>query len=248
MIFKSKLTSLTERFYRAKLKSDKGLWDEIQAYQNKTKSTGAKYATLYHVYHSILRLKPRGIVECGTGLSTVVICKAIEEIQKTDPAYKPSFVSLESEEFYWKHALDLLPPKFQPVVEIRLSGLAEDVFSMFRGVRYDAIPAGPYDFVFVDGPSYKTEQGGLSFCFDLLKYIEMSETPVHAVIDTRVSTVFVLQRLLGKTLVRYNDITRVGIVDGATKNDLAVLSEPPSSHFKQGLLDRSVRLDIRRAS
>lgn len=247
-MLKSKLTSLTERFYKSKLKSDRELWEEIQAYQHKTKSTGAKYATLYNVYHSVLRLKPRGIVECGTGLSTVVICKAIEKICRHDPSYKPSFVSLESEEFYWKHALDLLPEKYRPMVEIRLSGLTEDAFSMFRGVRYENIPAGPYDFVFVDGPSYQTKQGGLSFCFDLIKFIEMSADPVYAVIDTRVSTVFVLQRLLGKKIVRYSDITRVGIVNAATKNDLAVLSEPPSSHFKQGIFDRAVQLDIRRAS
>ncbi len=239
---------ISERYYKSKLKSQSGLWREILDYQNKTKSTGAKYATLYQIYNGVLKRKPKGIVECGTGLSTVVMCKAIEELKSIDPSYSPSFVSLESEEFYWRHAMDLLPEKYKPFVEIRHSELIEDAYSMFRGVRYKDIPAGPYDFVFVDGPDYKTDQGGPSFCFDLIKYIENSETPVYAVIDTRVSTVYVLQKILGKKLVSYNGISRVGLVYGARKSDLLSLTEPPSAHFVQNLTDRTLDLKFKKVA
>ncbi|PZP55561.1 MAG: hypothetical protein DI586_06420 [Micavibrio aeruginosavorus] len=186
------------------------------------------------------------MVECGTGLSTVVICKAIEQLKSIDSSYSPTFVSLESEEFYLQHAQDLLPDKYKFYVEIRHSELVEDVYSMFRGIRYKDVPAGPYDFIFVDGPDYKTDKGGPSFCFDLIKYIENSTAPVYAVIDTRVSTVYVLQKLLGKKLVSYNGISRVGSVLGAKKSDLLSLTEPPSAHFVQKLTNGTLDLKFKK--
>ncbi len=245
---KRTLNLLSERYYKLKLQSQPKLWAEILDYQNTTKSTGAKYATLYQIYTGVMKRKPQGIVECGTGLSTVVICKAIEKIKLTDPSYFPRFVSLESEEFYWQHALNLLPEKYKSFVEIRHSELVEDAYSIFRGIRYKDIPAGPYDFVFVDGPDYKTDKGGPSFCFDLIKYIENSAAPVYAIIDTRVSTVYVLQKILGKKLVAYNGISRVGTVNGAKKTDLLLLTEPPSAHFVQNISDRALDLKFKKTA
>jgi hypothetical protein len=238
--------SVTERFYKIKLKSHPELWAGIESYRAASKSTGAKYATLYSIYQTIMETKPRALVECGTGLTTVVMCEAILDLKKSDPSYNPSFVSLESEEFYWEHAIGLLPEKYKNLVEIKLSGLVEDVYSMFRGVRYEYIPPGPYDFVFIDGPSYKTDKGGPSFCYDLLHYIQNSDTPVYAVIDTRISTLYVLQKLLGKRLVSYSGFTRVGKVHGATKRDLAGLTEPPSKHFNWSPIDGSLKLAFKK--
>jgi hypothetical protein len=230
-MFLQKLTYIAERYYKWKFQSNSGLWNEIQDYQQKTKSTGAKYATLFYLYKFITKTRPKSITECGTGLSTVVICHAIESIKKEEPSYNPRFVSLESEQFYWKHAVDLLPGKYKNYVDIKLASLVEDNYGMYRGVRYDCKPIPPCDFVFVDGPDYKVDKGGFSFCFDLISCILSSETPVNAVIDTRVSTVYVLQKLLGQRIVKYNPVTRVGTVKGATMRNLKEISEPPSRHF-----------------
>ncbi len=237
---------IAEILYKAKVRAVPALWEEILAYQKETKSTGAKYATLYHIYHSVLKRKPQGIVECGTGLSTVVICRAIEDLKVQNNSYSPSFISLESEEFYWTHAKNLLPKKYHDYVEIKLSALCEDAYGMFRGVRYEFMPTQHYDLVFVDGPNYKASDGRMSFCFDLINYIKNSQTPVYAVIDTRVSTVYVLQKLLGTSKVRYNPFSRVGFVYDAKSDDFRTITEPPSKNFCYSFLTGCLSLNLRR--
>ena len=55
-----------------------------------------------------------------------------------------------------------------------------------------------YDFVFVDGPDYKSPvDGSVTFDADLINVLQSSTNPVAAIIDKRVSTVFVLQQVLG---------------------------------------------------
>ena len=238
------LCSLIDRYFEFRLKSNLALWTEINDYLKRTESTGAKYATLFYIYKHIKTKSPRNIVECGTGLSTIVICHAIREIQVQDKSYKPRFVSMESEEFYWQHALEILPENCKGLVDIRLSSLSEDTFSLFRGVRYTYLVKGEVNFLFIDGPSYTTNNGGQSFCFDALSYIKTSDIPISAVIDTRVSTVYVLQKLLGRKKVTFSPFTRVGFIDRASKYDLRLISEPPSKHFHISL-NRNIELDVK---
>ena len=62
----------------------------------------------------------------------------------------------------------------------------EDRYSLFRGLRYSELPVKPYDFVFVDGPKYKSPlDGGTTFDFDIIHVLRNSKSEVSALIDKR---------------------------------------------------------------
>jgi Methyltransferase domain len=207
----------------AKLKKT-GSWRPLQDYLALTKSTGCSYIDYWELYAAIKRYRPREVLELGTGASTIVIAHALME-----NGYGRVTSMEESEEWY-RHALHNLPPQLP--VEIVLSGTVEDCFSIFRGIRYREIPDRPYDFVFVDGPSYKTKTGEVTFDFDLIALVARSRVPLRAIIDKRVSTCFVLQRVLpGK--VRYVRHLGLGFVDGVTSSDLREIDRmSPSRSFE----------------
>lgn len=155
--------------------------------------------------------------------------------------------SMEESEEYYQTAVKLLPESIKDYAEIVLSPALEDTYEFFRGVRYRDIPDRPYDFVFVDGPSYLTDPGGdiLAFDFDLISVVKKSGKPVSALIDTRTSTCFVYSLLFGDKF-KYDYIRKVGIVEPCTKSDLlsakAIVARAMKKHaFRRPSLLKCIR-------
>ena len=199
-----KIYALYDYFCRYRLeRAVPGILETIKSYQQKTKSTGTKYPTLYQAVKTIKELKPKYILESGTGTSTIVLAETILHIQKTNPAYKCHVVSMESLQEWHTMATQLLPKKYQGVVDIRLGEREKYEFSIFRGYVHSNIPNKPYDFVFLDGPSYSDPLGS-STCMDALKIrLESDKQMISCVVDTRVSSVYMMQKIFGKAIVKY---------------------------------------------
>ena len=207
---KMKLHAVYSAYCDFRLNSNRSLASAIKDYKKVSESTGAKPTTLYEVYKGIIRNKPQNILECGTGLSTVVIAEAILFVQKTNPEYKPSFTSMENNKYYHSHACEILPRKYRSMVDIVWGERIAHSFAMFRGFIYKNKPELPFDFIFVDGPNYDDEYGS-SYCADVIDVLEKyPHCKVSGVIDTRVSTCFVMQALCGRQAVKYSTISRVG--------------------------------------
>jgi hypothetical protein len=137
---------------------------------------------------------------------------------------------MEEHEEWLQMSRSLLPARYADHVEFVLSDTIEDMYSLFRGVRYASIPERPYDFVFVDGPKYQSPvDGGATFDFDFIYVLRNSVTPVSCLIDKRLSTVFVLQQLLGSGKVRYSTVQGLGYVSPCTRDDLGNISSSISS-------------------
>jgi hypothetical protein len=198
-------------------------WKPLQQYLERTNSTGCSYIDYWHIYRSVREHKPKEILELGTGASTIVLAYAIIENGFG------RITSMEENQRWFGHAMVLMPEGLP--VEILLSETVEDCIGMFRGIRYKDIPDRPYDFVFIDGPSYKTASGDIAFDFDLISVVSKAETPLRAIIDKRITTCFVMQRLLpGK--VRYRNHLGLSFVEPVTKADLKTIdSNEPSSAF-----------------
>lgn len=180
-----------------------GIEGEIEEYAKKSNTTGTKFPTLWRSVHVILKRKPTCILECGTGLSTIVLAAAVKKVARDTPGYEGRVVSMESIEDWYEIARKNLPEKYSDVVELVLGPRVKCEFLFFRGYRHSQIPKRDYDFVFLDGPSYEDEHGG-SFCADVIHAAEVSNAPViRGVIDTRVSSVFVLQQVYGRSAIRY---------------------------------------------
>jgi len=181
------------------------------------------------LYKNVRDIKPVEVLECGTGVSTLVIAHALMENEVETGKYG-RVTSMEEVREWADMAEKLLPETYRNRVEIVVSPTVEDCYSMFRGVRYRDLPDREYDFVFVDGPKYQSPQDNHpTFDFDYLHILRNSKTPVAGLIDQRVSTVFVLQQLLGIDKVRYSPALGICYLSACNQDDLANLSEDISS-------------------
>jgi len=221
---------------RRTLQRNTELWIALQDYLKKTESTGCGYIDYACLYETIRKYRPVEILECGTGVSTLIIAHALRENEK-ETGISGHVTSMEEYAEWLEMSRQLLPWQYGKYVSFVLSHTVEDRYSLFRGVRYAEIPNKVYDFVFVDGPKYKSPlDGGATFDFDFIHVLRNAEKPVACLIDKRLSTVFVLQLLLGIDKVKYSAIAGLGYVQPCTKSDLGTIAESISSSNFAGSL------------
>jgi len=225
-----------ERKAEKELKANKILWGYLEYYRRLSTSTGCSYSDYWLLYRYIKKHRPKEVLECGTGVSTVVIARALQENQENF-GIQWRLVSMEENRDWFDMAIKALPPnlKNDPRLEICFSEAVEDAYECFRGVRYKEIPRGNYEFVFIDGPDFMTNPAKkpLTFDYDFVKLVSESEHPISALIDTRTSTCFIYS-LLFPNKFRYDYLRKVGIVYPVTKADLAdtkqIVARAMSSH------------------
>lgn len=73
------LHNYLERNAEKKIKANPALWKLLQAYIEKSSSTGCSFSDYLVLYNWVRRHKPKEILECGTGMSTVVLAHALKE-------------------------------------------------------------------------------------------------------------------------------------------------------------------------
>jgi predicted O-methyltransferase YrrM len=212
--------ALFELRARRKIESHAVLWKELQQYMQRSGSTGCNYLDYWELYTNVRARRPREILECGTGVSTVVLAVALQE-NEAETGVRGRVTSMEEEPKYFEQAKSLFPAAYSGYAELLQSERAEDQFGLFRGMRYRDVPDRPYDFVFVDGPNYiAPSDGGVTFDFDLLHVLRRAEHKVFGIVDKRVTTGYVLQRLLGPKLARYDARKHLCFVGPASRADL----------------------------
>lgn len=225
------LTARSLRFIRRvmtriasmKLQKNRQLFQELISYLNKTKSTGCSYSDYWELYKTIRIRKPEEILECGPGVSTLVMAYALMENQKE--GYLGRITAMEEIGVYYKAEMELLPKYLQPYVEFVLSPRIEDYCSLFRGVRYRDVPNRAYDFVFVDGPDLNApSDGALAFDFDYIHVVQNSAKPVYGIVDYRLSTSYVFQIVFGMDKVKFSAIHELAFVGPCTKDDLKLVN------------------------
>lgn len=183
------------------------LYGRIEDYTRATTSTGCSWADYWLLYSSVRTYKPQEFLECGTGVSTLVIAHALKENGSG------RVTSMEEHRGWYEMAQKLLPAPYAAIVDLRLSETVQDGHAMFRGIRYKDIPQRAYDFVFVDGPE---EANGLtqkeSADLDFIHILRTSNHSIRGIVDSRTGTFFTLSRILGRENVRFNYVLRQGII------------------------------------
>ena len=204
-----KIFALYDRYCKYRLnKLLPGIQLIIDEYSSKTKSTGTKYSTLHNLVKIIQKKKPKYILELGTGTSTIVLAETILQIQKKDPSYNCKIVSMESIQEWYDMAIQLLPKNYSKIVEIVMGKRELYEYSMFRGYVHSNIPNYSFDFIFLDGPNYSDEKGS-STCMDIIKIrLQSDDELISCVVDTRVSSVWMMQQIFSVKIVKYFPIFR----------------------------------------
>lgn len=211
---------ILERWAEWNIKKRRVLWSNLQEYLSKSKSTGCGYIDYWYLYKYVIDKKPVEILECGTGVTTLIMATALSDLEAE--GFKAGRVtSMDSQEKYLDMSRELLPESLQKYVDFKCSDLMQDFFSIYRGIRYKDIPNRDYDFVFIDGPDYKSPSDGtLTFDFDFLYLLQNTIHPIAGMVDKRLSTCYVLQQLLGTDRVRYDAVAHLGFIKPSTKENL----------------------------
>lgn len=219
-IFEKHYRKYLEQVAKKKLREQKDLWRDLCEYQDRTISSGASYSDYWLLYQYIRSIKPKEVLECGTGVTTIIIAHAIRDNDTRDKV-RGRVTSMEDIEKCYHGARELVPKHLEKYVDIVLSPKVEDVYCIFRGVRYKDVPERSYEFVFIDGPgTHAPSDGCKTFDFDFIRVVEKSDIPVYAFVDTRMSTCWVLAHVFQKGKVAYDYRYNVGIIGPCTKNDL----------------------------
>lgn len=225
------ITKYYERAAIKSLKMNKDLWFDLNEYLKSTSSSGCSFIDYSYIYDFVIKHRPREILECGTGVTTLVIAHAMKKAN-----INGRITSMESHKEWYEMAKDLFPKKLTKYVDFVLSPVIEDFYSFFRGSRYKSIPKRSYDFVFVDGPSTTSSSDKTHlFNYDFFHILKTTEKPLQAIIDKRLSTVWFLQKVLGDK-VTYDPIRKLGIVKPSTNKDILSISTiNPSQAFEKSL-------------
>ena len=224
---KNRIIKFLRKFYRwqarKKLKANPALWEQITLYMKKTRSTGVSWSDFWELFHAIRTQKPKHILECGPGASTMVMAFALMENEKE--GYPGKITAMEEMQEYLDISVELLPDFLKKYVTFHLSPRVDETYEIFRGVRYRDVPKADYDFIFVDGPHHRSHNGD-AFCFDFdfIHVLRDSTIPISGMVDYRLSSSYVLQTLLGTDKVTFNLVKELAFISPVTAADLRKLT------------------------
>jgi len=208
---------------RKKLKANPELWEQITSYLNKTKSTGVSYSDFWELYNAIRTNKPKHILECGPGASTMVMAYALMENEKE--GFPGKITAMEEMQEYLDMSIELLPDFLKKYVEYHLSPRVDETYEIYRGVRYRDVPQADYDFIFVDGPHHRSLlDDAFCFDFDFIHILRNSKVPISGLVYYRLSSSYVLQTLLGTEKVEFNMLKELAIIKPVVASDLKKLT------------------------
>ena len=209
--FVNKVFSLKQKFCKTQIMKNKNLFNEIMLFKKNDISKHVSWITIFQLYNYILKKKPKKILELGSGLSTLIILVAINNIKNIYPKYNPIFVSMENNKKYYLNTKKKIPKYYKNKVKLVLSKIIKDNFLLFSGYRYLNVPKMKYDFIFVDGPNYK-DQDGMSCSFDVIFILKNFTNYFDCIIEKRLSTVYIMQKLLGKKAVKLSFVNRTSFL------------------------------------
>ena len=210
---------LNERAKRV-LQRNPELWRTLDEYEKLSGSTGCIYIDYVVLYNYVRNKKPIEILECGTGVSTIIIAYALTENEREGNP-RGRVTSMEESEKWHRLAQELLPKNLERYVEIILSPPEEDFHAFFRGTRYKDVPDRQYEFVFIDGPYSRSPKDGTpTFDFDFIHIVKRSRGYVRGIIDMRHSTCYVLQEVFGPQKFRYDYVRGLGFIGPVRKEDI----------------------------
>lgn len=211
---------------RRTLEAKPELWQLMTQVAAGTAVTGASYSDYLTLYEQVRTHRPREILECGTGISTVVLAQGLRDNAADDGGSPGRVTSMEDDAEWFRVAGERLPDAVADIVEIVHSPKADGLFKCFRGVCYESVPNRPYDFVFSDGPDrHSPVNGDKLFNLDLINVVRRSERPVRAVVDNHYLTFYVLQKVFGLDKARYSVSHKLMFVGPVSKNDVRHLKK-----------------------
>jgi hypothetical protein len=177
-----------------------GLLSLLEEISQRSNSTGVSLPVYASLHHYIKTTRPKYMLECGTGISTHIIARAMRDYCYDHHNGQIKLVSMESKSQWFEEAMSNYPDAYRDFLEIRFSPVGVYQYAFLKGTIYKDVPSYPYDVVFVDGPYHH------GMCnMDLIRILEEmdDDRTIVGIIDGRKATVLSYQAILGKMFVNY---------------------------------------------
>ena len=202
------------------LRKNNELFNTLTKYITISDSTGCSFSDLWILYNYVKKTKPIEVLECGTGVSTIVMAYALME-NEIQGHGKGRITSMEDQEKWYEHAKTIMPDQLKTYIDLIHSTKVEYCYAIFRGIGYKKVPERAYEFVFIDGPETTAPSDGMtSFDFDSINVVIKSNNPVYGIIDKRIGTSYVFQKIFGVDKVKYDPKRDLCFVGPCTKKDI----------------------------
>ncbi len=157
---------------------------------------------LWYLYRLVRERRPRLVIELGSGCSTVIFAQALHDNAMEDPDHAGRIVSIDGMAEWAEVTRASVPSHLAPYCEIRHAPAVEEDRGKDRGFRYEELPEGAPDFLYVDGPALLPDR---KICFDALHMQDRFQPGFTMVVDGRHDTVrFLRKNLTGTFLVQRN--------------------------------------------
>ncbi|MDP6832730.1 MAG: class I SAM-dependent methyltransferase [Alphaproteobacteria bacterium] len=153
---------------------------------------------LWFLYNLVRQRKPRLIMELGSGCSTVIFAQALHDNAKDageDPDNAGRIISFDGMAEWAEVTRASVPAHLAPFCEIQYVSAVEEDRGSDLGFRYQRLPEGVPDFLYVDGPALLPER---KICFDAMYLQERFQPGFTMVVDGRHDTVRFLRRHLSE--------------------------------------------------
>ena len=125
------------------------LYEFLNEVINKSNSTGCEYSDHFRIWNELNENKPKNILECGSGVSSVVFAYYISKLN--DPS-SVNFISMEENDHYHDQIKKIFPKELEGFVTFCISERAESFYNGILGCHYKELPDLKYDYIFIDAP------------------------------------------------------------------------------------------------
>ena len=199
-----------------------------------------------------LRARPRTVLDCGAGISTLIFAHCFEALYGPEGS-KGRIISMEEDRDYLERFVEpFLAPPLAQHVELHTSQTAQEYYLNeasgvgYVGDYYVDIPAADYDLVFIDGPVHHrgmevalpdatcVKVRGKTFGADYLNVLQSAMRPIPLLIDQRLDTRWKIMELAnGFANERYH-YAAMKFEITATLNDVGVFKRVPITVLDAG--------------
>lgn len=169
----------------------------------------------YFLFCQTLKQKPLKILECGSGISSVVFAYACKRLKENNNISSKIISFDENKEYLENMLIPIIPPNLLDFIDFKFSDLQLKEYrnAKFReiGISFKEIEIQHYDLIYIDAPQfksgvYKNDNSFLKnkklnkkpFDADLLNLLPSLSEKCMIIVDQRIDTVWKLKNFVGQ--------------------------------------------------
>lgn len=126
------LREIYEMYSYCRLKKNKKLFEYISKMREVSESTGGGWGDYLQLYIELTSLRPKYILECGSGITSCVIAHAVKSILERGGSVR-EYISLEENYYYHEQVKKVFPVDLKPFVKFVHSERKERYYGNYLG-------------------------------------------------------------------------------------------------------------------